>query len=172
MIKLTICPHRFRQRNRPNRRQTTNHVMQAEFIHAYIPGPNDLIIILDDIIKMETFSALLALCVGYSPVNGIFLAQRPVTRRFEFFFDLRLNQRLSKQSWGWWFERPSCPLWRHCNAAVSRQRAFSIYENHRYCSIFIWLVVKMFSWNCRNHSTKYIKLIDITYGWRWIGNAT
>ena len=26
-----------------------------------------------------------------------------------------LNKRLSKQSWGWWFETPSCPLWRHCN---------------------------------------------------------
>ena len=25
------------------------------------------------------------------------------------------NKRLSKQSWGWWFETPLCPLWRHCN---------------------------------------------------------
>ena len=32
------------------------------------------------------------------------------------FFDLRLNKLLSKQSWGWWFETPSCPLWRHCHA--------------------------------------------------------
>ena len=31
------------------------------------------------------------------------------------FFDLRLNKRLSKHSWGWWFETLSCPLWRHCN---------------------------------------------------------
>ena len=31
-------------------------------------------------------------------------------------FYLRLNKRLSKQSWGWWFETPSHPLWRHCNA--------------------------------------------------------
>ena len=23
---------------------------------------------------------------------------------------------LSKQSWGWWFETPSHPLWRHCDA--------------------------------------------------------
>ena len=30
-------------------------------------------------------------------------------------FDLRLNKRLSIQSWGWWFGTPSCPLWRHCN---------------------------------------------------------
>ena len=26
-----------------------------------------------------------------------------------------LNKRLSKQSWDWWFETPSCSLWRHCN---------------------------------------------------------
>ena len=32
------------------------------------------------------------------------------------FFDLRLNKRLSKQSWGWWFETQSRLLWRHCNA--------------------------------------------------------
>ena len=32
------------------------------------------------------------------------------------FFDLRLNKRLSKQSWGSWFETPSRTLWRHCNA--------------------------------------------------------
>ena len=38
-----------------------------------------------------------------------------VTRSFDVFFDLRLNKRLSKQSWGWWFETLSCPLWRHCN---------------------------------------------------------
>ena len=47
---------------------------------------------------------------------GEFPAQRPVTRSFDVFFDLRLNKRLSKQPWGWWFETPSCPLWRHCNA--------------------------------------------------------
>ena len=52
---------------------------------------------------------------GNSPVTCEFPAQRPVTRSFDVFFDLRLNKRLSKQSWGWWFETPSCPLWRHYN---------------------------------------------------------
>ena len=65
---------------------------------------------------METFSALLAICAGNSPVPGEFPAQRSVTRSFDVFFDLRLNKRLSKQSWGWWFEKLSCPLWRHRNA--------------------------------------------------------
>ena len=63
--------------------------------------------------QMETFSALLALCVGNSPVTGEFPSQRPVTRSFGVFFDLRLNKRISKQSWCWWFETPSRWLWRH-----------------------------------------------------------
>ena len=46
---------------------------------------------------METFSALLAICAGNSPVTGEFPAQGPVMRSFDVFFDLRLNERLSKQ---------------------------------------------------------------------------
>ena len=65
--------------------------------------------------QMETFSALLAICAGNSPVPGEFPAQRPVTRSFDVFFDLRLNKRLSKQPWGWWFETPAWSLWRHRN---------------------------------------------------------
>ena len=65
--------------------------------------------------QMETFSALLAICAGNSPVPGESHTQRPVTRSFDVFLDLRLNKRLSKQSWGWWFETPSCPSWRHGN---------------------------------------------------------
>ena len=48
--------------------------------------------------QMETFSALLAICTGNSPVPGEFPAQRPVTRSFDVFFDLRPNKRLSKPS--------------------------------------------------------------------------
>ena len=67
---------------------------------------------------METFSVLLAICAGNSPVSGDFPTQRPVTRSFDVLFDLRPNKRLSKLSWGWWFETPSHPLWRHqsCSA--------------------------------------------------------
>ena len=46
--------------------------------------------------------------------TGELPSQRPVTRSFDV-FDLHLHKRLSKQSWGWWFETPSCSLWRHCN---------------------------------------------------------
>ena len=65
--------------------------------------------------QMETFSALLALFAGNSQVTGEFPSQRPVTRSFDVFFDLRLNKRLSKQSWGRWLDAPLRPLWRHCN---------------------------------------------------------
>ena len=60
--------------------------------------------------QMETFSALLAICAGNSPVTGEFPAQRPVTRSFAVFFDPRLNKRLSKQSWGWWFRDAIAPI--------------------------------------------------------------
>ena len=64
---------------------------------------------------METFSALLAICAENSPVPGEFSTQRPVTRSFDVYFDLRPNKGLSKQLWGWWFETQACPLWRHRN---------------------------------------------------------
>ena len=65
--------------------------------------------------QMEIFSALLAICAGKSPVPGEFPTHRPVTRSFDVYFDLRPNKRLSNQSWGWWFETRSRPLWRHRN---------------------------------------------------------
>ena len=77
----------------------------------------------DDVItwwrhQMETFSALLAICAGNSPVPGDFPTQRPVTRSFDVYFDLRPDKRLSKQSWGWWFETLSHSLWRHRNDGI------------------------------------------------------
>ena len=64
--------------------------------------------------QMETFSALLAFCAGNSPVTGEFPSQRPVTRSFDVFFDLRPNKGLIKQWLGWWFQTPSA----HYDVAV------------------------------------------------------
>ena len=81
---------------------------------------------------METFSALLAICAGNSQVPGEFPAQRPVTRSFDVFFDLRLNKQWVNNGEAgdlrryrvhcdvtvineWWFETLSRPLWRQCN---------------------------------------------------------
>ena len=68
---------------------------------------------------METFSVLLAICEGILPLTGEFPSQRPVTLSFDVFFHMHLNKWLNKQSWGWWFEMPSCSLWRQCNAIPS-----------------------------------------------------
>ena len=65
--------------------------------------------------QMETFSTLLTLYAGNSPVTGEFPALRPVTRSFDVFFDLSLDKRLGKQPRRRWFETPSRPLLRHCN---------------------------------------------------------
>ena len=78
--------------------------------------------------QMETFSALLA----------IFPAQRPVTQSSDVFFDQRLNKRLSKQSWGRWFEMLSRPLWRHCNGKYGfyKKKIYVVYS----CCL-LWLFV-------------------------------
>ena len=65
--------------------------------------------------QMETFSALLALSAGNSPVPGEFPSYGPVTRSFDVFFDLLLNKRLSTHSRRRWFETSLRSLWRHCN---------------------------------------------------------
>ena len=60
-------------------------------------------------------SALLAFGTGNSPVTGEFPSQRPETRSFDVFFDLRLNRQFSKQLRRKWFETLLRSLWWHCN---------------------------------------------------------
>ena len=83
--------------------------------------------------QKETFFALLTLCAGNSPVTG----ERPTTRGFDVFFDIRLNKRLYKQSWGWLSETTSCSLWRHCNGV---RKKLSLLE-YAFSSISLWLSV-------------------------------
>ena len=78
----------------------------------------------DDVIKWKHFRVTGQLC-GEFAGPGEFPAQRPMTRSFDVFFDMRLNKRSSKQPWGWWFETPSWSLWRHCNDEVNTN-AFGI----------------------------------------------
>ena len=106
---------------------------------------------------METFSALPALCAGNSPVTGEFPSQSPVTRRFDVFFDLRLNKRLSKQSRCRSFETPLCSLWRHCNVYfVDNGLNVHLMWRSKYqpCSGIgtHFLLLKSCSWN--NHFSK------------------
>ena len=67
----------------------------------------------NDVMMGAISSLITSLTIVYS--TGEFPTQRPVTRTFDVFFDLRPNKHLSKQSRGWWFEMPPCSLWRHCN---------------------------------------------------------
>ena len=59
-----------------------------------------------------------------------------------FLFYLRPYKRPSKQSWSWWFETPSCPLWPHCNG-VGVYR-YSLLDIHRMVLLWfksIWLPI-------------------------------
>ena len=69
---------------------------------------------------------------------GEFPTQRPVTPSFDAFFDLRLNKRLSKQPWGWWFETPSWSLWRQCNAVGGQHFVYLLQLSLWFCS---WLIM-------------------------------
>ena len=73
----------------------------------------------DDVIKWKHFPRY------WSFVWGIH--RSPVTRNFDVFFDLRQNKLLSTQSWGWWFETPSHPLWRHRNDFQNNQNTTKTY---------------------------------------------
>ena len=65
--------------------------------------------------QMETYFALLDLCVGHSPVVGEFPSQRPMMRSFDVFCRLHPHKRLSKQLIRRWFEVSWRSLKRHCN---------------------------------------------------------
>ena len=74
---------------------------------------------------------------------GEFPAQRPVTRSFDVFFDLRPNKRLSKHWWCWWFETQSRPLWRHCNDDTILYVLFCI-VNFEHCKLhFMYITLHM-----------------------------
>ena len=73
-----------------------------------------------DVIKWKHFPRYWPFLRGNSPATVEFPSQRPVTRSFDVFFDLHLNNRLSIQLRRRRFETPSGPLWRHCNDSFTR----------------------------------------------------
>ena len=85
---------------------------------------------------METFSALLALCEGNSPVTGEFPSQRPVTRSSDVFFDLRLNKQLCKQS-TWRLLQRRCNAFSYLWRQVTQFRESVLPVIHR-CVISWW----------------------------------
>ena len=71
----------------------------------------------DDVIKWKHFLRYWPFVRGIhrSQVNSLHKGQWRGALMFSL---LGLNKRLSKQSWGWWFETLSSPLWRHCNGQI------------------------------------------------------
>ena len=69
---------------------------------------------------------------------------------FDVFFDLRLNKRLSKKPWGWWFETPSRPLWRHCNESGVKWAAWRLKSPAMDCLFSLWMLT---SKNTPKHHT-------------------
>ena len=107
-------------------------------------------------------SALLAICAGNhrSPVNS----PRKCQWRGALMFSLicALNKRLSKQCRGWWFETPSCPLWRHCNELHHKKMTFS--------KRFLRFCFSMTSWHMFTVTTKCLKQISPSNSQNWTGN--
>ena len=88
---------------------------------------------------------------------GEFPAQRPVTRSFDVFFDLRLNKRLSKQPWGWWFETLSWSLWRHGNVMIIWGR--QCYNKASNFSGSVPTVTQINSYAHKNENAKSLSLL-------------
>ena len=116
---------------------------QMAYIHKFLLVENDVIKTHADNMMTSSNGNIFRVT---SPLCGEFPAQRPVTRMFDVFFDLCLNKRLSKQSWGWWFKTPSRPLWRHCND-------FQIDTN---------LGISILRWHLDNHGGWVPKITKLT----------
>ena len=69
----------------------------------------------DDVIKWKHFPRYWPFVRGIHrwPVNS------PHKGQWRGALTFSLICALSKQWWGWWFETPSCPLWRLCNGNSS-----------------------------------------------------
>ena len=81
--------------------------------------------------QMETFSAILALCAGNSPVTGEFPSQRPVTQSSDIFFGL-----LYAETNGWINNRDAGGLRRHCahyDATIMLKFHDMFFEISYYC---------------------------------------
>ena len=88
---------------------------------------------------------------GEFTVTSEFPTQRAVPRSFDIFFDLHLNKRLSKQSWGWWFETPSHPLWHHCNSIP----VTIVYERNTFAT---GLLIYWGSW-CKSQTMSHLTVV-------------
>ena len=85
----------------------------------------------DDVIKWKHFPRYWPSVRGihWSPVNSPHKGQW--RRALVFSLICALNKWLSKHSWGWWFETPSCSLIRHCNGTQTGTMLLMITKYYR-----------------------------------------
>ena len=73
----------------------------------------------DDVIKWKHIFRVTGHLCGEFTGDRWILRSKVSDVELRYFLWSALNTRLSKQWWGWWFETPSRPLWRHCNGKIS-----------------------------------------------------
>ena len=112
----------------------------------------------DDVIKWKHFPRNWPFGPRWNPRT-----QRPVTRSFDVSFDLRLNKRLSKQSWGWWFETLSRPLWRHCNVLIPILHVVWLLNTLRQERLFCRRHFQMHfhEWRCLHFYSNLLKSVTV-----------
>ena len=93
---------------------------------------------------------------GKATGHGGFPSQRPVTRSFDNFFDLRLYKQLNKYSRHWWFETPLCSLWGRCN--TEDQKCVPL----MFCLLFAWTRCRKKTSSCRRFEMSW-RSRDVTY---------
>ena len=99
----------------------------------------------DNVIKWKHFPRYWPFVRGIHRSPVISPHKRPVTRRFDVFFDLRLNKLLSKQSWGWWFKTLSRTLRRHSYGHPSLVEIICRVKDRAHLSTFKIFIFEKFS---------------------------
>ena len=97
-----------------------------------------------DVIMGAMPSQITSLMIVYSTVYSVAdlrKHQSSASLPFVMGTDLRLNKRLSKQWWGWWFETPSRLLWRHCNVSVAFKIKFYLLLKLHKLNKIIWRIL-------------------------------
>ena len=79
--------------------------------------------------------------------------------------------QLSKQSWGWWFEMPPCPLWRHSNEIHTFQAFLNFKTRFDVCSRIHKSFPKYFSKSCMcsYNMVTTAEIFDEVFYVLWVG---
>ena len=117
--------------------------------------------------QIEAFSVLLSLYAGNSLATGGFPLQRPVTRSFDVFLDMRLNKWLSKQLRRRRCDMPLRSSWRHCNVIHETTGTQYCLTPSRHQS-FTWNSADQVRWH---HSHQYgLDNLSVYGSIKWLGD--